>query len=263
MRRGPNFTHPLPQGWVVGEEGNHALVLWAPDYSAGVFVYGLSGFMQPMSCDQFAYFCLTQSMRMAGELQFARMTPVAPAQGFGQAAAIDVTFRFQLAPPLGGVPAQGVVFSNVATGYQQMNGFIALAWAMPPAWPAHEQWLPGVALQACNTGPNPFGATGVNMVNQANTAAMGQAWANYQDWSQRTWDEVSRERWASQERQQQAMDPMLTGQFWGQDPYGNGPQRYAATPAVIWVDPYGRQVTSDDPSFDPRTPFDQDWRRVK
>jgi hypothetical protein len=56
---------------------------------------------------------------------------------------------------------------------------------------------------------------------------------------------------------------MMTGQMWQQDPWGNGPERYSTTPAVIWVDRHGRQLTSDDPSFDPRTPYDQDWRRVR
>ena len=64
-------------------------------------------------------------------------------------------------------------------------------------------------------------------------------------------------------RRQDAMGPMMTGQFWQQDPWGNGAERYSSTPAVIWVDRYGRQLTSDDPSFDPRTPYDQDWRRVR
>lgn len=263
IRQGPNFAHPLPQGWIVGEEGNHALVLVAPDFSAGIFVFGLSGFMYPMGCDQFAHYVLTQGMRLSPDPRFMKVSQVQPAQGYGQAAAIDVSMRFQIAGPLNGIPAQGIVFSNVAVGYQQMNGFIALAWAQPQAWPSHERWLPGIALQAYNTGPDPFGATGISMVNRADAAAMSQAWNAYQSWSQNTWDQVVRERWASDERRQDAMGPMMTDQFWQQDPWGNGPERYSNTHAVIWVDRHGRQLTSDDPAFDPRTPYDQDWRRVR
>ena len=92
MRQGPNFAHPLPQGWIVGEEGNHALVLVAPDFSAGIFVFGLSGFMYPMGCDQFAHYVLTQGMRLSPDPRFVKVSPVQPAQGYGQAAAIDGTW---------------------------------------------------------------------------------------------------------------------------------------------------------------------------
>jgi hypothetical protein len=47
------------------------------------------------------------------------------------------------------------------------------------------------------------------------------------------------------------------------DPYGNPAMRRSTTPACIWVSSDGREAHSHDPSFDPRTPYDNDWRRVR
>ena len=68
LSRGPNFTYVLPPGWAVGEEGQFALVLRSPDMMASIIVFGQSGLMQPMSPDQFAYYCMANVMRLAPAL---------------------------------------------------------------------------------------------------------------------------------------------------------------------------------------------------
>ena len=123
--------------------------------------------------------------------------------------------------------------------------------------------LPSVAMAAHNTGPDAYGSRTMAQEIRGIAGQEQAAYANYRAWSDATWKAVNDARAAAQDRQQGAMGPLLTGQEWVNDPYGNQPQRRSTTPAVIWVSRDGRQVSSDDPSFDPRTPSDNDWRRVR
>ncbi len=76
--QGRHFTFVLPPGWRVGEEGNHALVLQAPDLSAGVIIYGVSGFAQNLSPAQFASSAITNYLRLAPNVSISNPAPIQP-----------------------------------------------------------------------------------------------------------------------------------------------------------------------------------------
>lgn len=259
--RGPNFSYLLPQGWSVGEEGPYALVMRSPDLRAGIVVFGQSGMMHAMSPEQFAHQSMAGTMRLAPDVQLSPGQPLQPMPGYTHAAVMQTTYTVH--GPMGPVRIVGTVVSNVAVGYGQCNGVITLASSDVNQWEHYRHWLPQVALAAQNTGPDAYGSRSMSQTISGIANQDHQAYQQYRAWSDATWQAVSNDRAASQDRQQGAMGPLLTGQEWINDPYGNQPRRWSTTPAAIWVSRDGQEVTSDDPSFDPRTPMNSDWRRVR
>lgn len=258
---GPHFTYLLPRAWTVGEEGKFALVLRSPDSLAGVIVFGQSGLMQPMSPEQFAYNMLTGVMRLAADVQFGPSRPIQPGPGYTHAATFETTYT--LYGSAGPIPIRGVVVCNVAVGYGQCNGTLALAGSDVRLWPQYAGWLPQVAVAALNTGPDPYGSGTMAGVISGIARQDGDQYRQYQAWSQQLWGQVTAERNASIDRQQGALGPMLTGQEWISEGFGGQPIRRSTTPACIWRSRDGREVASDDPAFDPRTAGDVDWVRVR
>jgi hypothetical protein len=259
--RGTNFAYLLPPGWRTTEEGPYALVLHAPDSLAGIIVFGQSGLMFPMSPDQFAYQAMTQVMRLAPDVRFSNARPAPVRPGYTQATQMDCTYT--IAGPNGPVPLAGTVVSNVMLGYGHTGGTITIAAAEVRQWPGYQSWLPHVAQAAVNVGPNAYGSTSManamNEISQRDHAAV----TAYQQHSQQTWQQVVDHRHQTVDRQQGQLDSVLTGNQWHDDPYGGRAIRRSTTPAVIWRSRDGREVSSDDPSYDPRTPMDPDWRRVR
>jgi hypothetical protein len=130
-------------------------------------------------------------------------------------------------------------------------------------WPQVESWLPELGFAAFNTGPDPYGRdtmTGViSNINNQNHAA----YVAYNGWSQNLWSQVVADRQNSAAHQAGQMGPLLTGKQWVTNPYSGQQVQVSTTPAVIWVNRQGQQLPSHDPSFDPRTPMDSDWQRLR
>ena len=259
--RGQHFSYLLPHGWRTAEEGPFALALFAPDTRAGIVVFGQSGLMHPLSPEQFAHHAMAGVMRLAPDVRLFNPQPCQPRPGYTHAAAMECTYTVMT--PGGPVPICGVVVSHVAVGYGQFSGTLTLASAEVRQWPNYRDWLPQVAAAAVNTGPNAYGSG--TMAGVMGDIARQDHAANraYQEHSNQTWQGVVDARTASVDRQQGQMGSVLTGQEWHADPYGGPMLRRSTTPAVIWRSGDGREVASDDPSYDPRTPFDSDWRRVR
>ncbi len=261
MVRGRNFTYQLPSGWTLGEEGSFALVLRSQDMLAFMIVIGQSGLMQPMTPEQFAWYEMTTVMRLGGDVRMGQARPIPPMPGYTHAAAIEVSYT--MSTPAGPVPMRGLGFCNVAIGYGQCNGTLTLALSETRQWAHYAGWLPQMALAARNTGPDAFGHQSMAGVIGGIAHSDHAAARAYQDWSQQTWQQVTNERNASIDRQQAALGPMLTGQQWISEGFGGHDIRRSTTPACIWRSRDGREVASHDPSFDPRTPYDVDWVRVR
>ena len=138
-----------------------------------------------------------------------------------------------------------------------------LVMALDSRWGAVQSWLPQVALQALNTGPNPFGRTGTSAGILNETVRQREAYGQYLSWSQANSAGVVAQRAASLGRQAQANGETLTGQYWGKNPYSGESEHYSTSPSVIWVHRDGRQIPSSNTTFDPRTPPDSIWRRVQ
>ncbi len=258
--QGQNFTYLLPAQWRLAEEGNHALVLQAQDLSAAVIVYGVSGFAQDLDPARFAHDVITNHLRLSPNAQVSNPTPVRPLPGYTAAAILDINYSRD--GPQGPKRIVGLALSNVVSVYGRSDAVMTLALALDTAWPSLRSWLPQLALQAVNTGPNPFGRTSVSGNIQRDGVRRREAYGQYLEWSQANWAGVVAQRAASADRQAQDRGETLTGQYWGRNPYTGTQERFSTTPSVIWVHRDGRQAPSADPSFDPRTPTDPDWRRV-
>ncbi|WP_020504586.1 hypothetical protein [Lamprocystis purpurea] len=258
---GPHFTYRLPPGWTVGEEGKFSLVLRSPDFIAAVIVFGQSGMMQPLSPEQFAYYAMTGVMRLAPDVQFGPSRPIQPMPGYTHSATFETTYT--LNGPAGAAPVRGVVVSNVSIGYGQCNGVLTLAGSDARHWPHYSGWLPRVAMAALNTGPDPYGRhTVAGMITDIGRQD-GESYRQHQAWSQQLWGQVTADRNRSSDGQQEALGAMLDGHVWIPEGFGGQPIRRSTTPACIWRSRDGREIPSDDPAFDPRTPGDVDWVRVR
>ena len=133
--------------------------------------------------------------------------------------------------------------------------------AQEPHWPSFAAWLPGLAAQFTVVSPAAWGAQGIAQQNLANSTAFGQQLQEHRAWSQDLQQQVTDQRWRSDERRQHELGEALTGHSWYDDPHGNPPERLSNTPVVQWVHRDGTRRSSDDPSYDPRTPEDPYWER--
>ncbi len=110
-----------------------------------------------------------------------------------------ITNNLQLAPD--------VRISN-PTSIQPLHGYTAAAvvtlmLALDSRWGAVQPWLPQVALQALNTGPNPFGRTAMSAGILNDTVGEHEAYGQYLSWSQANWAGVVAQRAASLDLQAQ------------------------------------------------------------
>jgi hypothetical protein len=181
FRQGPYFNHALPADWVVTREDNAVLLLASSDRSADISVAGVGGLKQQLSPEVFAF----QRMAALGltDVRFTSVVYIIPMAAYDGAAVMDVTYT----APIGRM--RGLVISNVATVYnrnvfERTDGVMALAGAKEGIWDGYLNWLPGVALQAVHTGPNPFDAP------RRDAERADQMVSAHRDWAKRTWDEL-------------------------------------------------------------------------
>src|SRR5439155_21286252 len=158
-----------------------------------------------------------------------------------------------------------LVFSNLSNiynrnVYNRTDGVITVVGAKERIWDAYADWLPPVALQAVNNGPNPFAGT-IDSVPR-DVQRLHQVATEHKDWSRRTWDEVALYRAKAQAGQSAASGAIPTGKQWYDNPYGGPPIQQSASPAVIWITRNGQHLPSDNPAFHPRTPTDPYWQRL-
>jgi hypothetical protein len=193
FRQGRYFNHALPAGWVVMEESNTMLLLQSGDGSANISVTGIGGLKQQLIPEVFAF----QRMAALGltDVRFTSVVYIIPMAAYDGAAVMDVTYT----APIGRM--RGLVVSNVATVYNRnvfdrTDGVVALAGAKERDWDPYSSWLPGVALQAVHTGPNPFDAPRRDGERASQTDQIVSA---HRDWAKRTWDELVAYRAKSQQ----------------------------------------------------------------
>lgn len=204
---------------------------------------------------------MTGTMRLTPDVQFGPAQPIPPMPGCSDAAVFETSYT--VSPPIGPMRTRGLVFCNVAVGYGQCNAVLTLAAAEVRQWEQYASWLPKVALAAVNTGPNPYGTTTMAGVIHGITARDANTYQQYQLWSQGLWGQVTDHRNRSADWRNQSLGPMLTGQEWLHAGFDGPEIRRSTTPACIWQSRDGREIASDDPTFDPRPPGDADWVRIR
>lgn len=250
------FSFALPPGWRVGEDGQFALTLLAPDNLALTLMVGNAGMPLHHPAARFAYDKLS-AMRPQN-LQLGALRPARPGAGFAQAVEFDVGYSAR------GVPYRGVAKVSVAPAYDSQTMALTAALSSADQWGGYGQWLPRVADQVAATNGAAFGMRGVMQQNLQNSVAYGEAARQYRDWSQKNWQQVTDDRNASQDRRNFAVRENLGGVQTFANPYGtNQSVEMPTTHKYFWADRQGRMVGTDDPSADPNVGSTGDWRKME
>jgi len=250
------FAFALPQGWRVGEDGQFALTLLAPDQRALTVMVGNAGMPPNALPARFAYDKL--SAMQAQNLQVGNARAASPASGFAQAVAFDVAYESR------GVAYRGVAKVSVAPAYDTKTMVMTAALSAADQWAGYAAWLPQVADQVSATNGAAFGMRGVMSQNLANSTAYAQAARDYREWSQKNWQGVVDQRNASQDARNVAIRENLGGVQTYANPYGNNQAvQLPTTNQYYWTDRQGQVVGTDDPRADPNVGSTGEWRRME
>ena len=252
---GQFFSYALPPGWRVGEDGQFALSLVAPDNKAFTVMVGNAGLPPNYPPDRFVYDKL-----MALQPQGLRVGPpqnATPVTGFTRA------YRFVVDYSAGGLTVHGIVKCSIATSYDSAVMAMTAALAESSQWPAYESWLPLVADQISAANGGAFGARGIMAQNLQNSTAYGDAARQYRDWSQRNWQKVTDDRGASQDRNNVAFRENLGAVQTYVNPYDSRvPLELPTTYKYFWIDPKGTVLGTDDPAVNPNAGSTTEWKAL-
>jgi hypothetical protein len=249
------FSYALPEDWRVGENGQFALTMVAPDSKALTIMVGNAGFFPNYPPDRFIYEKLSamqpQNLRIS---QARRATPVA---GFQQAYEYDVAYSSR------GANYQGIAKANVATSYDTVVMAMTAAISDPAQWPGYSTWLPMVADQVAATNGAAFGARGIMQQNLQNSQAYAQAAQRYRDWSQQNWQGVVDQRNASQDRQNAEFRENLGAVNTYNNPYDQTkPLELSTQYNYYWVNQNGAIAGTNDPGVNPNTGSTDEWKQM-
>ena len=256
IMRGHFFTYVLPEGWKLGEDGQYALSMIAPDQKAFTLMVGNSGLFPDYSPGQFVY---DKLMAIRPEnLQVGQGTPCPPIAGFQSAYAFPVNYR------IGGVPCQGLAKCHVAPYYGGQTMAMTAALSDATQWPGYSAWLPLVADQIAAHDGAAFGMRGVMQQNIDNSRAYAAAAKEYREWSQQNWQGVTDARNHSQDMQQKEFRENLGAVQTYSNPYDNGqPVELTTQYQYFWVSNKGTIMGSNDPSINPNQGSTTEWRKME
>ena len=256
IARGRFFSFALPPGWRVGEDGQFALTLVAPDSKALTVMVGNAGLPPNTPPARFAHDKL--SAMQPQNLQMGQPRPARPAAGFPQAIEFDVGYWSR------GAAYRGVAKVSVAPAYDTATMALTAALSTADQWSGYASWLPQVADQVSATNGAAFGMRGIMQQNLQNSQAFGEAARQYRDWSQKNWQQVTDDRNASQDRKNFAVRENLGGVQTFANPYGTSqPVELPTSHTYYWTDRQGRMVGTNDPSADPNVGSTGEWRRME
>jgi hypothetical protein len=255
LRQGRFFSYVLPEGWKVGEDGQFALTLIAPDSKALTVMVGNAGMPLRSSAAQYAYEKLMvlrpENLRL-GEPRTA--TPIA---GFAGALEFEVQYA------VNGVPCHGVATVHSAPAYDSTTLAMTAALSQATQWPGYAPWLPVVAQQVSASNGAAFGRRGVMAQNLQNSTAYAEAARQYRDWSQRNWQQVTDARNASTDRNATDFRAELGAVQTYVNPYdARTPLDLPTTYQYFWVNEHGTIAGTNDPSVNPNVGSTNDWRKL-
>jgi len=253
--QGRFFSYALPQGWRVGEDGQFALTLVAPDSKALTLMVGNAGLPLNYPPERFV-----QDKLMAlgpQNLQISQPKTSTPITGFNRAYQFEVTYEIQ------GAPCRGLVKCHVATAYDMSVMAMTAALSDATQWSGYSNWLPLVADQIAATDGAAFGSRGIMQQNLKNSASFAEAARQYRDWSQRNWQQVTDERNASVDRRNSEFRENLGAVQTYLNPYNEGvtlelPTRYQ----FYWMDRQGNILGTDDPGANPNVGSTGEWLQL-
>jgi hypothetical protein len=256
VRQGQYFRYAVPGGWQVMEDGQFAVVLMAPDRSAITTMVGNVGLPSNYSPAQYVFEKLSQAG--LSDLRLGDGRAASPAFGFPSAWEFDVAYS------VGGAACRGLARCSVAPNYDFCTMVMTWAAAEASQWPAYATWLPDLAAQAQVTNSAAFGASGIAQQNLQNSIALGEQARRNREYSAEQWADVTRQRGASQDRNHADFREAMGAVQSYYDPYENRAVELPSSNTVYWVhSTSGRIVGDPNPSFDPRTSTDADWKPLR
>ncbi len=251
----PFFNYVLPQGWRIGESGQYALTLIAPDNKALTLMVGNSGLPINFPPAQFLYQKLMAIQPQA--LQLGEPRVAQPLQGFAQAWTFPVTYS------VNGNPCLGLATVHIAPAYDSAVMAVTAAMSESRQWQGYSNWLPLVASQVSARNGAAFGMRGIMAQNLQNSAEHARAAQEYRSWSQRNWQAVTDQRNASQDRNNTQFREALGGVQTYTNPHDSQrPVELPNTYKYFWVNEQGTIVGTNDPGIDMNSGSTHDWRRM-
>jgi hypothetical protein len=255
VARGQFFSYALPPGWKLGEDGQFALSIGAPDGKAFTVMVGNAGLPPGYPVDRYVYEKLMalqpQNLRIS---QGRKATPVS---GFTQAYAFDVEYNAR------GMANRGIAKVHIATSYDAAVLAMTAAVSEAGQWKDYASWLPAVSEQIAALNGGAFGARGIMAQNLANSKAYGEAAQQYREWSQRTQQQVTDARNASQDKNNFAFRENIGGIQTYTNPYDTRvPVELPTTYKYYWADSNGNYLGSDDPGANPNVGSTTEWKQL-
>jgi hypothetical protein len=254
---GKFFSYALPPGWHVGEDGQFALSLAAPDNKALTVMVGNAGLPVNYPPGQFVHEKL--SALRPENLQIGQPRQAAPIAGFTRAWQFDVTYS------VGGVPCRGTVKCHVYPAYDSAVMAMTAALSMASQWPGYAGWLPQVAEQISATNGAAFGRRGIMAQNLKNSTEFAEAARRYREYSQRLQQQVTDDRNASEDRKNFYRRENLGGVQTYTNPFGANapPVQMPITYKYYWADNHGNYLGTDDPGANPNVGATNEWRQMR
>jgi hypothetical protein len=249
------FSYALPQGWHVGEDGQFALTLAAPDNKALTVMVGNAGLPVNYSPGQFVYEKL--SALRPENLQIGQPRQTTPIAGFAHAYQFDVTYSVR------GVACRGTVKCHIFPAYDSAVMAMTAALSEASQWQGYASWLPLVAEQISATNGAAFGGRGIMAQNLKNSTAYAEAARQYRDWSQRNWQQVTDDRNASVDRRAFQVRENLGAVQTYVNPFGtSAPVQLPTTYKYYWSDNQGNYLGTDDSSANPNVGSTNEWKQM-
>lgn len=239
----------------MGEDGQFALTIGAPDGKAFTVMVGNAGLPAGYPPDRFAYEKMT-ALQPQG-LRIGQGRKATPVSGFQQAWAFDVQYSAR------GMANRGVATVHVATSYDSSVLAMTAAVSEASQWAGYSSWLPLVAEQISALDGRAFGARGIMAQNIQNSKAYAVAAKEYRDWSQKTQQGVTDARNASQDKNNAAFRENLGAVQTYVNPYDTRvPVELPTTYGYYWVSPQGTYLGTDDPSVNPNNGSTGEWKQL-
>jgi len=255
VANGQFFSYALPEGWRVGEDGQFALSLVAPDNKAFTVMVGNAGSPPNYPPDKFIYEKLMALQPQ--NLRIGRPRQAAPVAGFAQAYEFDVEYTVR------GVATRGIATCHVAPAYDTATMVMTAALSEGSQWSEYASWLPLVAEQISATNGAAFGMRGIMAQNLKNSTAYAEAARRYRDWSQRNWQQVTNDRNASRDKNDVAFRENLGAVQTYANPYdARVPLELPTTYKYFWIEARGTVLGTDDPSVNPNTGSTMEWKQM-
>jgi len=254
--RGSYFSYVLPEGWKLGEDGQYALSIAAPDGKAISLMVGNAGLFPEMTPGQYVHDKLMAIRPENLQIGQGQSCPSMP--GFQYAVVFPVTYS------IGGVPCQGLAKCHAAPYYGGVTMVMTAALSESKQWAGYSSWLPLIADQISAHDGAAFGMRGMMQQNIDNSRAYADAAAKYREWAQNNWQAVTDDRNASVDHQQKEFRENLGAVQTFQNPYDNTKSFELTTQyQYFWTDQQGRILGSNDPSVNPNHGSTSEWRKME